>query len=123
MSIALDALPLPDDLVWSDEFDGSLVKQREEVALSGALIIQSGVQLKGRNITLGGAWVTRGVLKQLRVLAEAAPVSMALTLHDGRVFDVLFRRDQDPITSRPVQPFADPDDADQYTLILRFIEV
>ena len=126
MSIILDAITLPDDLVWVDEFSSSLVKQTVTPTLSGALIIEEAAQQKGRRITLRGteetAWITRGILNQLQTLKEQPGLTMSLDLHD-RPFTVMFRRDQDPILARAIKEVADPQDSDYYSLTLRLMEV
>jgi len=57
------SIDLPKDLEWSDESTWSPIEQSAEYSLTGALLIQEGVKLKGRTITLLGkddmAWVDR----------------------------------------------------------------
>ena len=57
------ALPLPDDLLWSDEHAWSPAVTSVSYLLTGALLVQSATRQAGRPITLVGlvdmAWVTR----------------------------------------------------------------
>ena len=57
------ALPLPDDLLWSDEHAWTPAVATVSYLITGALLIQSATRQAGRPITLVGApdmaWVTR----------------------------------------------------------------
>lgn len=54
---------LPKDLYWEDELTWNKVDMNAEYALTGNLLIEEGVKLKGRYISLLGldnmAWITR----------------------------------------------------------------
>ncbi|MBS3953620.1 MAG: hypothetical protein KGZ88_11790 [Methylomicrobium sp.] len=120
--ITLDALELPKDLVWVDEFDWTPVQQSETYTLTGALVLESGVKQAGRTITLSGTdsgWADRALIKSLYAKLTDTP-PLTLTLHDSRVFTVAFNQ-QRPIEAKPIVDFNDPDDTDYYTLTLRFI--
>lgn len=124
MSITLDAITLPPDLIWSDEFDWSPVQQSKTYTLTGALILEKGTMQAGRPITLVGgdnaAWITRATLQTLYAkLTTTAPMSLAL--NDGRVFSVAFNHDDKPIEARPVLDYSTPADDDFYTLTLKLI--
>lgn len=94
MSITLDSLTLPEDLHWGDEFDWSPVEQSTEYATDGALLIEEGVKLAGRPLTLIGdessVWVTRSLIEALHATL-ADPADKTLTLHDGRALQVRWR--------------------------------
>jgi hypothetical protein len=125
MAITLDSIALPDDLVWVDEFAYTPVIQELAWAVDGTLIIQQGIKLAGRTITLSGGenygWITRATL--LLVHAKAiAGVTCTLTLSDSRVFSVKFRQDN-PLEAHPVLDYASPDASDFYYITLPFIEV
>jgi len=101
------ALPLPDDLLWSDEHAWSPAVANASYLITGALLIQSATRQAGRPITLVGApdmaWVTRAAIEQLRAWA-AIPVGgstgrFELTFADGRVFTVASATRRSP--SRP----------------------
>ena len=92
--LTLDGLMLPDGLLWIDEFDYTPVKQVIKSMLDGSLLIQEGVALAGRPISLQGTenrgWVKKSVLDQVYAkLTTAMP--MALSLPDGRSFSVRWR--------------------------------
>jgi len=127
MTILLNALVLPEDLTWADEFGWHPVEQSQNRTLGGRLIIQSRALLGGRPITLTGerllTWLTRLELQQLDALADSG-VAMTLTLNDGRVFNVRFI---DYAAAYDVEPITDdntPADDDVYALTaLRLINV
>lgn len=125
MSITLNGTPLPDDLLWRDEFAWSAIAQRTEVSLGGALVIEESAQLAGRPITLEGGdnhgWATRAQVLALRTLAENVNQVMTLLLHDARSFQVRFRRP--PFDARQVIDYSNPVSADVYTLKINLIEV
>ena len=126
MAITLDAITLPEDLIWTDEFSWQQVKQKKQYTLTGALIIQSGKKLKGRPITLKGdeksAWITRSTLvalnNKIALMAE-----MTLTMNDGATYNVIFNAESNPIDAQPIIDFNNPDDADFYSLTLKLMEV
>ena len=126
MAITLDAITLPEDLIWVDEFDWSPIAQGSKRSITGALILNSGVKLKGRKITLVGEenWVDclRSLVKTLHTkLGDDA--QMILTLHDARSFNVRFDHQSKPINAQPVIDYNNPDDSDNYSLTLRFFTV
>lgn len=118
-------LTLPNDLQWLNEFAWSPVEQGQEYSLSGALIVQEGVKLRGREITLFGgedsAWITRAVLLQLYAFASAPGKVMTLTLH-ARTFTVMFRH-PGAIEAAEIIRQADPADSDFYSVTINLFEV
>lgn len=125
------ALPLPDDLLWSDEHAWSPAVASTSYLITGALLIQSATRQAGRPITLVGApdmaWVTRSVMEQLRAWAAMAVNETAgrfeLTLIDGRVLTVAFRHAETAIEAEPVLGIPARSDTDRYRLTLRFLEL
>lgn len=75
-------IPIPQDLEWVDEFTWSPVQQKVETSLTGALVIQESVQLKGRPITLQGkddmAWINRTTGEILLNLKNIPALTMQL---------------------------------------------
>jgi hypothetical protein len=127
MAITLDAITLPEDLSWTDEYAWSPVVQNAEFSLTGALIIEEATRQAGRPFTLqspdGGAWTTRAVADGLRAKL-AANTSMTLTMHDGRTFTVRWRHGETPLEAVPVlDGLANPDANTLYNLTLKFLEV
>ena len=59
----LNALALPGDMMWTDEFNWSPVERSIDYSLTGALIVDIGTRQAGRTITLEGAddagWLPR----------------------------------------------------------------
>lgn len=91
----LAGLPIPRGMVWSDEFGWSRVEKSLEYSLTGAALIDAGVRLAGRPITLQGeveaGWIQRGALAALQALVEANAIGAhPLVLADGRSFTVQF---------------------------------
>lgn len=92
---ALGALQIPRGMVWSDEFGWNPVEKSLEYSVTGAALIDAGVRLAGRPISLQGeadaGWIARGGLVALQALNAADPVGEhALVLADGRSFTVQF---------------------------------
>ncbi len=85
---------LPKDLVWQDELNWSKIVQSVEWSLTGALLIQEGVKLKGRNITLVGkddmAWITRQQAEQLVQLRDTPELVMTLNFEHKTTGNKLF---------------------------------
>lgn len=110
MTITLDALTLPDGLVWQDEFTWSPQTQAADYSLTGALIVQAATKLAGRPITLVGqtdgrkhtALLTRNQAATLHNLLTNTDRTLTLTLHDSRVFTVIPRYDDGAIEVEPL---------------------
>lgn len=131
LTAAGTTLVLDPDLQWSDEFDWYAVEQSAERGLTGALIIDAGVRLDGRPITLAPAdeesgWMPRATLTQLQTWETDAALKLTLSLR-GTDYLVQFRRfDGAPIEARPVIFVADPtpgDFGDFYLATLKFVTV
>ena len=117
--ITLDALQLPDNLRWVDEFAWQPLAMNRGYTLGGKLVLETARMLKGRPITLAdeNAWISRSDLETLYSMAGAGAVH-TLTLHDGRSFQVMWRYDDAPvIEAEPIVPYASPDSGDQYALL------
>lgn len=119
-------LTLPDDLEWPDEFSWVAVQSTRAYSVAGALLIDRGVKLAGRPITLRGgvdfAWTTR--LVALTLLAWANQANPTLTLsYRGVSYPVAFDHSSTPLEIALVVPYTDPVDADLCTLTLRLIHL
>jgi len=127
MAITLDAIVLPDDLDWPDEFDWAPVAQTVTPTLTGALIVEENTVPEGRKITLASgetfAWAKRSLVRQLKEKEAVLNMPMTLTLNDGRTFHVIWWRDPVGVEAKQVMRVADPDDSDFYEIILRFTVV
>lgn len=111
MAITLGTLALPDGLIWSDEQEWSPIDQETSYSLTGALIVEEAAKLAGRPITLAGqtdglahtAWISRANLSLLRAALDTPLAQFTLTLHDGRTFSVIPRRDGNgPLDADPL---------------------
>jgi len=104
VGISLDALALPDGLVWSNEIDWQPVAQVVSDALDGATIVEEWPPQARRPITLEGgrepsagggtswAWMERGSVLALKAALDQPEAQFTLTLHDGRTFTVIPNR-------------------------------
>lgn len=126
MAISLDAITLPSDLIWVDEYAYTPVKQTINTAVNGSLVIEAAAALAGRPMTLQGgedaAWISRATLELLRLKQIQPGLVMTLTLNYGDSYNVLFMQ-PDGIAAKPVIDYNNPDAADWYTVTLKFIEV
>lgn len=127
ISDGLTAVNLGADLRWQDELAWVPVEQSTERTLTGALVVQSALRLKGRPITLGAddeqsGWVDYADLLQLH--AWASVPGQVLTLnHQGIARQVMWRLQDGAIDAKPVVPFADPLPGDAFRVRLAFFEV
>lgn len=123
--ITLDAITLPADLEWVDEFAAwSPLVRRDARSISGALVRQVSTQQGGRPITLASgsdAWATRSTVVALQAKLDAPDADMTLSLH-GTDYTVRFAPDN-PLTATPILRVSPPDDDDPYAITLRLIEV
>lgn len=123
--ITLDAISLPPDLIWVDEYAYTPVKQTINTAVDGSLVIEAAAAQAGRPMTLQGgedsAWIDRSTLEALRAKQYQAALVMTLTLN-GDSFSVLFMQ-PDGIAAKPVIDFNNPDAADWYSVTLKFVEI
>ena len=121
----LGGIDITGNFVWSDEFNYNQVEQSQERTLTGGLIIQSGVKLYGRPVTLGPSWLPRSTLDALYAL-EATAAAMDLVLADGREFSVVFDRSRGvAIDAKPVHDYVNAaNESDwQYNVTLRLLTV
>jgi len=116
----LDNLLLSEHLVWTNEFDWSPVRQLQDRGLSGALVIQVAVKQAGRPIHLTGV-LSRAQVKALKALAASASVHV-LTFNSAD-YNVRWDYEKTEISAKERVGYANPDDADYYDVVLRFIEV
>ena len=127
MTISLDAISLPADLQWTDEFAWNPVAQNTDRSLSGAFLVQEAALTYGRPITLEGgaqgAWIERSVLQAVKALADVADSIMTLDYH-GTSYSVIFDRANQPVSAEEVQRLADPQATHLYNnLIIRLLTV
>ena len=119
---------LSNNVVWIDEFDWNKHTQATEYTLGGNLIINDGGEpLKGgRPITLqsgdGTGW-NRGHIKKLYEWSQLPKEKFDLTLPDGRVFKVMFKKADKPVQGDALWRHNVMTDESEYTnVVLKFME-
>lgn len=131
MSITLDdgvtTLTLHKDLYWSDENNWHPVEQSVDRTITGAMVVQSALRVKGRPITLepeddSSAWMTRAQVDALRNWAAVPGKEMTLTLH-GVSRTVIFRHQDGGFEARPVLHYDVPIPTDFYLCTVRLMEI
>lgn len=128
--VTLAELLLPNDLLWSDEFDWAPVEATNTYTLTGSLIIEQGTKQAGRSIVLTAeadmAWVTRTTVQTLRNWAAIAGRQFKLVFQypsDTRQFFVVFNHASEPVSASPVKGFPGHADGDWFRVSLKFLEV
>lgn len=118
---------LPPDLIWTDRFKWSAAQTSHEHSTTGALLVDGGVRLAGRPITLEGGpthgWMPMSQAEALQELAADPAVELVLTLHDGSVFNVIFDSADTPIEAELVVDYSDPVGEHWCVPTLRFLEI
>jgi len=127
MAITLDAVTLPNDLEWLDEFSWSYIQQSYKTTLGGTVVIEERELVNGKPITLAGGTrsglITREVLDALMVKVDTLAEVMVLTLHNADVYNVMWRRDTQPIVATPLDVSPNPSIGTLYQVQLSLIEV
>lgn len=122
-----EAVLLPQDMRWTDEFAWTAVAQAEpQRTLTGGLVIQQAVKHGGRPVTLAGDWVwlPRKTLETLRDWCDLPGLTMTLRHHDGREYQVAFRLHDEVLGGVEPVCFATPEAAaDRYTATIRLMTV
>lgn len=123
----LGTLELDDQFEWIDEFAWDAVEQGQERTLTGALVVQEGLKLYGRPITLaanGGVWTPLSVVRQLEALRDQRGLVMPLTLPGGATHSVIFNRASgQALEAKPIERLVEPGPDDPYEITLRLITV
>lgn len=139
MAITLGSFALPDGLVWTDELDWQPVSQTLDYSVDGALVVEVWPDRQaGRPITLEGgrsgrtswAWMTRAEVIALKAALDDPAAEFTLTLHDGRTFTVIPRRDGEGPLSATALPVvgdrgpANPGNDHEYVIeAVRLLEI
>ena len=126
VDLAADPDLAGDQMEWVDEFGWDAITQSQERGLTGALLIQEGVKLHGRPITLqsnGGAWFTLATVRALEALRDQPGAVMQLVLPRGDQYWVTWNRENgSPLAAKQVIRSQAMDDT-VYELTLRLITV
>lgn len=118
MTIKLNNLELPEELVWIDEFAWNPIRMQEKVTLSGVRnIFESSLNSEaGRLITLTSddAWIERQDLNTLFSWTKELNKIMEIIMHDDIVYNVRFRHLDPPVIE--YEPIVNTAFVDNYTL-------
>jgi hypothetical protein len=128
---SLGTIELPNECIWVDEFEWTGVKAKSFYSISGDFIAEPVYTGKGRPITFGGdnAVIERADLLELLDWTNHLDLTMVLTLHDNRTFDVIFRYWEPPVVEgvMPKIGYANPYVATgrnyYYILSLKLVQV
>lgn len=134
MALTLDGVDLADNpdlggeqLEWTDEWEWNAIEQEQDRSLTGALMVQEGVKLYGRPITLssnGGAWFTLAKVRELESMASVLLKVMLLTLPTGAQHYVTWNRAAGPaVQAVPLERLVNPGPDWLHELTLRLITV
>jgi hypothetical protein len=124
-------LTLPASLQWVDEFAWNAVEESFAYSVTGVLLVDRGVKLAGRPITLQGgrsgnrvwAAMPRSAILTLRGWADTAAAQMTLA-YRGTPYTVAWDRTQgSAIEATPVLDIANPAAGDIYIPTLRLVTV
>lgn len=126
MNTTINAIPLPDDMQWLDEFAPKVIQQLK-TSLDGTPNLIAMGRTNGLPITLSswsdGAFITRTTVLLLQALADQAGLVMPLVLRD-QTFSVMFRHhEQNAFTAESVKQIANPGSDDLYRITLNLITV
>lgn len=101
MSIILDGMELPEELIWIDEFSWNPIRVNEKISLGGIRHITESLLPfeSGRLVTLSSddAWIERDDLKDLFSWSKELNKNMTLVMHDNTEYTVRFRHLDPPV--------------------------
>ena len=128
MTITLDTLTLPEELIWQDEFDWDGIQASTKRTVQGKLIVsqQTAPSAAGRPITLttDNAWIQRSDLEILQAWAQDMTKTMLLIMHNGVNYNVRFRHWEKPVLSgSPLIDIADHSADTWYILQLKLVVI
>lgn len=123
----LDTLPLPDGLLWPDEYTAQTVTQTRRRTLDGGQVVFYAPLTAGRTITLESGpdtgWLTKTQVEALAALAQSPGAVYPLSIR-GQSHRVLFRHDDPPaFEASPLIPFANPAPGDFYLGKIKLVTV
>lgn len=122
-----ETVSIEDGFFWSDEFSWKSKEQSLEYAMDGTPIIQEGIKLSGRSITLepaesGMGWASLRVVRMLQawsVLNEQFELQFEWA-HDTRKFNVVFNHVDGALDASAVKGIPPVSLDDPMNLTLRF---
>lgn len=119
---------LSDRLQWTDEYDWSPVEQSTAYGTTGALLVDVGLKLAGRPITLVGtetaAWITRALCDTLQAWASLPGIQLSLVLR-GTTHSVMFDHAKRGFSAQPIWRLVDGEITPElfYLPTFRFLKV
>ena len=125
--IVLDGIPLPVDLLWSNEWAASTVAQTVRRTLDGGLVVFYGELRAGLPITLesqpDAGWLTRTQVEAIALRAASPGGLYTLNLR-GQTWQVMFRHHDAPaFEAKPLVPVANPQAGDFYLATIKLMTV
>lgn len=118
----LDALELPQNLYWQNEFGHKPVAQSSDRTVSGGVVVESIALSYGQRIILMGAWATRLEMLALKAI-EATNAKMIFTDGLGQTYSVVFDIDAGGVQGELVLPEDQPKDDTLYELKIHLLTV
>lgn len=120
-----DTVTLTDDLQWVDEFSFNPVRETKEISVTGAIILQLGTLVAGREITLKSpddrsGWVPYSAVAQLQEWKLIAGQELTLTVRSVP-YTVVFRHADGALEVTPVVDYSDYNSTDWCLITLRFM--
>ncbi|MBS0354017.1 MAG: hypothetical protein JSR83_08975 [Proteobacteria bacterium] len=127
LSDGVTTVILPNDLLRTDEYSWSPIRQSQSFTLGGALWVDESIALVGEPITLAAGddygFMTRGEFSQLRALASQSEKTWTLT-YRGIAYDVIWRHSDAPaLSARDLIDYADPLPTDIVIPTLKFTRI
>jgi hypothetical protein len=117
---------LPDDMIWSDEYNWHPVVQSSEFTTTGALLIESAVKQAGRPISLNNTedqgWVTKVACDQIKEWASLPGIVLTL-VYRGVTRSVVFDHENTAFEAEPLVFYREVVNGDYYIVTIRSIEV
>lgn len=127
LSDQFDAIILPPDMAWTDEFEWTPVVQDANHTLTGALIVECAEKQTGRPITLQSgddrAWITGDKLQLLQTWAARAGGYFGLVIR-GQMRTVIFRHQDAPaLEAEPVMFHGDEPGTGEFKVTIKLQEI
>jgi hypothetical protein len=120
--VTLGGIDLPDDIIWTDEFDFQPVAQSVTRTIAGNHVEFNQALVLGRPITLEASetqgWLTKTQVDALQTLAATPGATYTLDI-GAQTFTVAFRHDEDAFDPQPFLQRIDPDAGDFFSAIIR----
>lgn len=126
MTTSLNAILLPNDLHWLDEFAPRVIQSLKTTLDTAPHIVtvrrSTGIPISLRSWD-DGAFVSRATVLLLQAAADQAGLVMPLLLR-GAAFQVLFRHhENNAFSAEPVKQLANPGADDLYRISLNLMTV